>query len=417
MPKQRQRRGRILCVTSNLARWEGDSTTPFVLNLAEDLQDLGWQIDMLAPHAPGAATSETLNGVHIERFRYMWPASQQSVCYQGGALINLRKNPFNKLKLPMLVAAELAAVSRRLATRDYDLLHSHWILPQGFTGMLATRLMHRPHVVTIHGGDIFGLRGQLLSSLKRASLNRSEATTVNSSFTEQAVRDLTDQIPELRRIPMGVAVEPLDAEGRQKVAEIKAEYRRNNGPLLVFVGRIVEEKGVEDLLRAMLLLRDKLPDATALVVGEGQDRADMEALSQSLGVDDRVFFTGWVKPREIIAYLSAGDVFVGPSRRAPDGWVEAQGLTFLEAMVAKTPVVASRLGGIVDSVEHEKTGLLVEERSPDQISAAIQQLAADPALTESIIDQAYQRVTQRFSRASSAAEFSALFEKLITASK
>ena len=74
-------RGRVLCVTSNLPRWAGDATTPFVLHLASDLAGLGWEVEALAPHAEGAATTEVLDGVTVHRFRYLWPASQQTVCY------------------------------------------------------------------------------------------------------------------------------------------------------------------------------------------------------------------------------------------------------------------------------------------------------------------------------------------------
>ena len=417
MPTNRKSLGRILCVTSNLARWEGDSTTPFVLNLAADLQELGWQIDLLAPHAPGAASKETLAGVNVERFRYLWPASQQTVCYQGGAMINLRRNPLNKLKLPALVAMELAAVSRRLAMRDYDLLHSHWILPQGFTGMLASQVLRTPHVITVHGGDIFGLRGKLMSRLKRASLARADAVTVNSSFTESAVSQLSPDLQRLERIPMGVAVKPLSKSQKQHAVQIGEKYRRAGGPLLLFIGRIVEEKGLQDLLSTVGLLRRDLPETTLLILGEGQERAEMEALSESLGVDDQVHFAGWVDSESIPTYLAAADIFVGPSRRAPDGWVEAQGLTFLEAMAAGTPVIASRLGGILDSVTDGETGLLVEERSPQQIADAVRRLLDNPQLAENIAENASRKVRSRFSRAASAGDFSTLFRDLITQSK
>lgn len=76
---------RILCVTSNFPRWAGDSTTPFVLHLAQDLQEYGWTVDVLAPHAPGAAKKEELGGVSVKRFRYFWPEASENICYQGGA--------------------------------------------------------------------------------------------------------------------------------------------------------------------------------------------------------------------------------------------------------------------------------------------------------------------------------------------
>ena len=276
--------GRILCVTSSLPRWAGDSSTPFVLHLAQDLQDLGWQVDVLAPHAEGAARTETLGGVSVERFRYLWPARMQTVCYGGGALANLRARPLDKLKVPALVAAEWAAVARRLSTHRYDLLHSHWILPQGFVGMLARRSTRIPHVVTVHGGDIFALRGKMLESLKRRVLRDADAVTVNSSHTEAAVREIAPQVGILARIPMGVSVAPLDSRHAQRVPEIRARHRRGRGPLVIFVGRLVDEKGPADLLAALAQLSSTLPDATALIVGDGPERA---ALARSLAVQAR----------------------------------------------------------------------------------------------------------------------------------
>lgn len=408
--------GRILCVTSNYPRWAGDSTTPFVLHLAQDLQALGWQVDVLAPHAPGAALSETLGGVRVERFRYLWPERAQTVCYQGGALINLRKNPLNKLKLPALVAAETLAIASRLRHRDYDLLHSHWILPQGFTGHFARSVRPLPHVLTVHGGDVFGLRGRIMQQFKRMALRAADAVTVNSSVTGQAVIDTAGQPHRLERIPMGVSIEPSDARQQTEAAALRAKHRRGSGPLLLFVGRIVEEKGVGDLLQATAQLRNSHPDVHALIVGDGQDREDLRRQATEVGVADHVTFTGWVEPADVPAYFSAADIFIGPSRTARNGWIEAQGLTFLEAMVAGLPVIATRTGGIVDTVVDGETGLLVPERSPEQIASAVRRLLDDTDLAGRITAAARHRILREFSREASAAHFSALFETLVAES-
>jgi phosphatidyl-myo-inositol dimannoside synthase len=405
--------GRILCVTSNYPRWAGDSTTPFVLHLAQDLQALGWQVDVLAPHATGAARSETLGGVRVERFRYLWPARAQTVCYQGGALINLRKNPLNKLKLPALVAAETLAIARRLRRGHYDLLHSHWILPQGFTGRIARTVSPLPHVLTVHGGDIFGLRGKLMGWFKRSALHGADAVTVNSSVTRQAVIETAGPLPRLETIPMGVSVAPANPKQQDLARELRAAHRRGTGPLLLFIGRIVEEKGVADLVHAVRLLRETHPDVHALIVGEGQERAEMERLAAQAGVAASITFTGWVEPTDIPAYLRAADIFVGPSRTAPDGWVEAQGLTFLEAMAAGLPVVATRTGGIVDYVIDGETGMLVPERAPEQIAEAVTRVLGDPEHARGMSIAAKDRVQRDLSREASAARFSRLFDSLV----
>lgn len=403
-----RRPGRILCVTSNYPRWEGDSTTPFVLHLAQDLRALGWQVDVLAPHAPGTARSEVLSGVPVERFRYLWPESQETVCYHGGALINLRKRPSNFLKLPALVLAEWAAVARRLASRRYDLLHSHWILPQGFTGVLSARTARVPHVLTAHGSDVFALRGRALRAFKRYALEHADAVTVNSSATAREVQAIAPRVQDLSQIPMGVRVDgvPRDA---QAVKAIRARYRRHNGPLLLFVGRVVREKGVEDLLEAARLLAPRLTALTVLVVGEGQDRPDMERAAERVGLADRVSFIGWVQPDELGAYYAAADVFVAPTRG-----IEGQGLTGLESMAAGTPVVATRVGGIPDVVREGETGLLVSARAPDQLAAAVERLTTAPDLAARLAQTGAELVRSRFSRGASAQAFSDLFSALLT---
>lgn len=408
-----KRRPRALLVTSNFPRWEGDSTTPFVLHLARDLQELDWEVDVLAPHAPGALTRETLSGLKVERFRYLWPESLETVCYQGGALVNLRQKRSNILKLPALVLSEWLAVMRRLAAGRYDLLNSHWILPQGFTGTLAARPLGIPHVVTVHGGDVFALRGRLLGCCKKFALKGADAVTVNSGATWDAVHGILPGPKRIECIPMGVSRPSRD--GPSTAAALRARYRRAKGPLLVFVGRLVEEKGVADLLKAVSLLVPRLPDVTALIVGDGQDRGQLERLAGSLDIAGRVSFTGWVAAEQVADHLECADIFVGPSRQAPDGWQEAQGLTFLEAMMAQTPVVATRTGGIGDAVRHEETGLLVPEAAPQEIAAAVLRLVGDTALAERLRHGGAELVKGRYSRAASAKAFSDLFQDVISA--
>lgn len=404
-------RGRLLCVTSSFPRWKDDSTTPFVLHLAKDLQDIGWQVDVLAPHAPGAATKEIMAGVNVERFRYLWPSSQETVCYQGGALINLRKNKTNAIKLPMLVIAEWAGLFRRLAMRDYDVLHSHWVLPQGFTGVMSAAPLRIPHVVTAHGGDIFSLQGRINNGFKRFVLHHADAVTVNSTVTLNAVSQIAPGLKELYRIPMGVSSR-TSGKNDTEVQHIRDQYTRGNGPLIAFAGRLIEEKGIEDLLLAINRMVPALPEVSAIIIGEGQDRHAFENMCTSLGLNDRVKFLGWIQPESVGRHLAAADVFVGPSRKTKDGWMEAQGLTFLEAMMARTPVVATRSGGLVDSVRHEDTGLLVNERAPDEIATAVKKLLNEPLLAGKLRENGYALAVNEFSREASAHAFSELFERM-----
>ncbi len=404
-----KKQGRILCVTSNFPRWHGDSTTPFVLNLATGLTELGWQVDVLAPHAPDAKLFETFEKVKVHRFRYCWPESQQTVCYQGGALVNLRKSAFNKVKLPILVFAQFIAMFSRLVVGKYDVIHAHWLLPQGFNAVLLGKLFGLPVVVTVHGGDIFGLQGSLIDLFKKLVINWLSVITVNSRFTGDAVRKLYPDDCRIEKIPMGVLVGELTAEQKRLTNKFRSRYRRGKGPLIIFVGRLVDEKGIADLLESVALVVRDASDTSVLIAGEGQDRSKFEKLANSLGVADRCHFVGWVPSSEVRSYMAAGDYFVGPSRTAVDGWVEAQGLTFLEAMASGTLVIGTKLGGIKESIIDGETGFLVDEKNPEQIASVIVSSNGSESAVRSIKKSAKQFVEQNFSHELVASRFSALF--------
>ena len=134
---------------------------------------------------------------------------------------------------------------------------------------------------------------------------------------------------------------------------------------------------------------------------------------RALGLGHHVRFVGWVDPAEVPAWLRAADVVVAPSRTAPDGWAEAQGLSIVEAMAAGRPVVASDSGGIGDAVEHEVTGLVNGEGRVARLPDAIRRLHADPALARRLAEAGRSRAVERFSADASADAFSALFTDLI----
>ena len=403
---------RVLFVTSSFPRHSGDATTPFVSHLATDLRRLGWEIDVLAPHAPGAARTESLDGILVRRFRYMWPESAQTVCYGGDVQSRLRRRPLDLAKLPPLVAAEAAATWRRLP--HYDLVHSHWLLPQGFAAGLASRLRSVPHVATVHGSDVFGLRGTLLVWFKRAAIAMADVVTANSSATADALRALRCPQDRLVRIPMGAGI-PGAVDPGEAAALARRLRRGAEGPLVVFVGRLTDEKGASDLVEALAIARDRLPGIAAAVVGDGPERAGLEALVRQIGLEDRVTFAGWQPPVGVALHLAAADWFVGPSRTAATGSREAQGLVFAEAMLAGRPVIATRSGGISDLVRDGVTGLLVDERAPEQIAAALIRLAENPLLAERLRTEASAAVRREHTREASARAFAGVYARLLEA--
>jgi glycosyltransferase involved in cell wall biosynthesis len=189
--------------------------------------------------------------------------------------------------------------------------------------------------------------------------------------------------------------------------------RAAGGPVLLFVGRLVPEKGVDDLVDAVRLLAETLPTVGAVVVGDGPARGALEQRARELGVASRVRFLGWGSQQDVQRELQLADIFVGPSRRAPDGTQEAQGVVFAEAMLAGLPVIATAVGGIGDAIQHESTGLIVAPGSPAEIAAAVRRLAMDPGLARRLASSARAFAERELTREVAARRFAAAYEGLL----
>jgi phosphatidylinositol alpha-1,6-mannosyltransferase len=398
-------RGRVLMVTSTFPRWQDDACPTFVGDLARDLHRLGWKVDVLAPHAKWAARDERMDGLHVRRFRYAWPAGAQRLSSDGGALSALRRSPLNALLVPFFVIGQFAALLRLLARRRYDIVQSHWLLPQGLTAGLAARLTGTRHIATAHGSDVTALRASVFAWLKRLALRSADAVTVNSEATGHAVAALGPRIVRPRLIPLGV-----DTGGAARpaaVAEFAQRFRHGDGPLILFAGRLAAEKGACDLIEALPKILAALPDAMAVIAGDGPERPSLEALAETRGVGASLRFAGWLNRSALAAAMAAADMVVVSSRR------EGQGLVALEAMAAGTPVIAADVGGLPETVRDDETGLLIPPEAPEALAGAVIRLAGDPDLSQRLAQAGGAMVRKTYSSAAAAEAFGALYQAVL----
>ncbi len=175
-------------------------------------------------------------------------------------------------------------------------------------------------------------------------------------------------------------------------ADLTAQFGLPSGiPVICCVGRLIHIKGQDILLRAFAQLDARYSNAVLLLVGEGNRRRQFEQLARRLGVDSRVIFTGWRS--DACALIAASDILVLPSREEP------LGLTLLEGMAVSTPVIGCRAGGMVEIVEPEKNGLLVDVNDPDGVAAAIERLLSDGELRKRLITAGHKTVAEKFNPA------------------
>jgi glycosyltransferase involved in cell wall biosynthesis len=222
--------------------------------------------------------------------------------------------------------------------------------------------------VTAHGADLFTFARGPLRRVLAWVVRRAAAVTVVGRHMVPVVRALPGCADAgVATIPMGTDVDALFVPD--------PAVARERGALL-FVGRLVEKKGVDDLLRALRLARDRGRDATLTVVGNGPMRAQLERLAAELGLQAHARFLGAVPQAELPALYRRAAAFVAPFRIARDDDQEGLGLVMVEALACGCPVISTRVPAI--EAEFARFGpLLVEAGSPAALADAIVRLLAD----------------------------------------
>jgi glycosyltransferase involved in cell wall biosynthesis len=359
---------RLLVLSSTYPRHAADSEPRFVHELARRLVGR-FEVSALVPSAPGLVAKERMDGVAVHRFRYA-PGRLERLAYDGGIVPKLRRNPWLRLLVPFFVVGQIVGTLRALRRLDPQVIHAHWLLPQGATALIALALSRKrvPLVLTSHGADLFTFARGPLRHLLAWVVRRAAAVTVVGRHMVPVIHGLPHCADvEVATIPMGTDVEKLF------VPDATAVRERNT---LLFVGRLVEKKGVDDLLRALRLVRDQGCDATLTVVGNGPLRAELEQLATRLGLQEYARFVGAVPQSELPALYRRAAAFVAPFRVARDDDQEGLGLVMVEALACGCPVISTRVPAIEAEFAHLGP-LLVEPGSPAALADAIARVLVD----------------------------------------
>jgi rhamnosyl/mannosyltransferase len=265
-------------------------------------------------------------------------------------------------------------MSLTLSRARYDLLHIHFPHPMGVAAYIASLKPSKHRVVVTYHSDIVK-QARLLQAyrpLMHRVLRRADAIICTSDAYAATSEDLQPYLKKCRTIPYGV--DPIMQADSPQIDQAVAQIRQHfSGPLILAVGRLVYYKGFEFLIKAM----PKIPGATCLIVGDGPLRAQLEALTDLLGLRGRVHFLGEFGGADLVPYYRAAQVFAFPSIARS----EAFGIVQLEAMANGVPVVNTALDSGVPHVSlHERTGLTVAPRDPDALAVAVSRLISDEAL-------------------------------------
>lgn len=403
---------RVMTLTSSYPKWAGDSTAPFIELMTRFLAQRGHEVHVVVPEHRDWNRPASEGSIHYHPYRYS-PARHWTPWGYAGSLqdgVRVRRSLYPLA--PVVLQSALRTCSRLMSECEFDAVHAHWVVPSGAIGAEVARRSGVPLVVSLHGSDVtLASRSRLAGALSRRALSRASVVTAASSYVLRRGEALGADPRALELLPYGVETDRFEP-GEQSAAGTRLRLGVDEDDVLVVgVGRLVDWKGFDYLLEATALARASYPRLRTVIVGDGDLRDELQRLTARLGLEDVVTFVGSVPHADVPTYFAAADLVVVPSIHHEAGFFEALGNVVLEAHASAKPVIASRVGGLLDVVRPEIDGLLVPDRDPAALAEAIGRLASDRALRETMGAAGRARVEEEQTWERSAERLEAIYER------
>ncbi|MEI7720147.1 MAG: glycosyltransferase family 4 protein [bacterium] len=306
----------------------------------------------------------------------------------------------NKVLFPLLAAVGAYRLHKK---NHYDALWammSYMVLP---VVLLRTLFQVRlPYVLTLQDGDpfehvfnrphILPFRPLLKFGFKNATVVQVISNYLGGWAKKVGCRGQVEVIPN------GVDVQKFQRENMGEKIPHPLDCRAGEGVILITTSRLVQKNALDDVIRALVLLPENLQNKTHFkVLGSGAEEANLKKLAHDLGVESCVEFLGNIDNAKVPQYLQAADIFIRPSL------TEGMGNSFIEAMAAGLPVIATQEGGIADFLfdakknpEHPTTGWAVDKNSPKQIAEAVWDIVQNPEGTKKVVENAQKLAQEKY---------------------
>ncbi len=291
------------------------------------------------------------------------------------------------------LAKRMADVSQSV---DFDVIHVHdWLA--AFSGISFKHYLKKPMVLTVHSTEVG--RAQGLHSPDSFSINGIEwwamyeadrVIVCSQSMKNEICGHFNLPLDKVDVIPN--AIDPTKYQTSVDRGSVRQRYGVGYGEKLILcVGRLVPQKGIEYFIRAIPIIAKRYPEAKFIIVGEGWSRDILEAEARSSGQGRKIQFTGFASDQEVINLMTSADALVVPSVYEPFGIVA------LEGMATGVPVVASKVDGLAEVIEHDRTGVFVYPRSPESIAWGVDQVLSDPGHAKWLTENAKEELRKAYS--------------------
>lgn len=353
--------------------------SPHVYHLSKRLAKAGAKVYVVTCDFPGAPNRELIDGVEVFRIDSYRNPAPDFVSWVYLMNMNMQK--------------EAAAIIREIG--GVDIFHAHdWLVASASIGL--KHIFRKPLICTIHSTEM-GRRGGLHSDYERMIHETESWLTYESwkviccsRYMLSEVK-LTFSLPDdkLIMIPNGVALDEYEQYYKSDLRGFRNNFASPQEKIVLFVGRLVYEKGAHVLVKATPQILEKV-NAKIVIVGNGYMKDSLAALAQNMGVAHKVLFTGFMDDESLKKLQICADVSVVPSLYEPFGIVA------LEAMASKSPVVASDTGGLSEIVEHEVTGVKVYPGDPNSLAWGVTKVLLDENFASKLRENAYRKIREVF---------------------
>ena len=371
---------KVLFVTTAYQRSEKDVITPWLVELVVRLKSRGIDVSVFTPSYKGLG-NQIIRGIQIYRFRYFLK-KYENLTHEETAADRVSRNPLYLLLVIFYIIAGTWSVIQLVRRKQYDIVHVHWPLPHIFFGACA-RIAGKVRLFsTFYGLEIrwFKKRFPWLVKPLAILINKSDKITAISTHTRNELQNIIKKKIEI--IPFSAAV-----------PERKTSISDEN--IILFVGRLVERKGIKNLIKAFADIQNEIPHKL-MIIGDGPERPELEDLVNHLNIGSRVHLTGWISADEKLLHYEKCSFFVLPAIYDKHGDTEGLGVVLIEAMSCAKPVIASNVGGITDVVYDGVNGLLVPPGDSAALAQAIKKLATDDMLRKEMGSKAKVIVDEKF---------------------
>ena len=354
--------------------------SPHVYYLSKSLTRKGMKVYVVTCDFPGAPQHEVLDGVEIFRIDSYKNPSPDFATWVYLMNVNMQK--------------EAAAIIKGL-DGNVDVLHAHdWLVATAGIGL--KHVFRKPLFATIHSTEI-GRRNGIHFDYERM-IHETEAWLTYEAWKVICCSDYMVShvrwafgLPADKQImiPNGVNTDVYAAIEKTDLTQFRIKFALPEEKIVLFVGRLVYEKGVHVLVNAIPKVLEKV-NAKFVIVGNGYMKEQLSGLVKSLGIVQKVLFTGFVDDETLRKLQICADVSVVPSLFEPFGIVA------LEAMAAKSPVVVSDTGGLGEIVDHDVDGVKVYTNNPDSLAWGIIRVLTDEKNAQRLRSNAYKKIQEKY---------------------